>query len=69
VLAFDYACRHILGSISHNPSFNYLALTKNKPMQTKTKKDWTQTLFVGNIATVTFIVGVIVGQFVKVIIM
>jgi hypothetical protein len=38
-------------------------------MQTKTKKDWTQALFVGNIATVTFIVGVIVGQFVKVIIM
>ena len=40
----------------------------NKPMQTKQKKDWTQTLFVGNIAALTFIVGVVVGQFVKVII-
>jgi len=37
-------------------------------MQTKTKKDWTQTMFVANIAAITFIVGVVVGQFVKVII-
>ncbi len=38
-------------------------------MQTKTKKDWTNVMFVTNIATITFIVGVIIGQFVKVVIM
>ena len=35
---------------------------------TKTKKDWTNTLFVVNIGIITFVVGVVVGQFVKIII-
>ena len=37
-------------------------------MQAKTKKDWTQTMFVVNIAAITFIVGMVVGQFVSVVI-
>ena len=37
-------------------------------MQTKTKKDWTNIMLVINISTITFILGVVVGQFVKVII-
>jgi hypothetical protein len=37
-------------------------------MQAKTKKDWTNIMLVANIATIAFIVGVVVGQFVKVII-
>lgn len=38
-------------------------------MMNKTKKDWTSYMFVLNIATITFIVGVVVGQFVRVIVM
>ena len=37
-------------------------------MQTKTKKDWTNIMLVLNIATITFIIGVVVGQFVQVVI-
>ena len=37
-------------------------------MNTKTKKDWTNVMLVTNIATITFIIGVVVGQFVKVIV-
>ena len=37
-------------------------------MQTKTKKDWTNALFVTNIGVIALIVGVVIGQFVKVVI-
>ena len=37
-------------------------------MQTKTKKDWTNTLFVTNIGVIALIVGVLIGQFVKIVI-
>ena len=37
-------------------------------MQTKSKKDWTNTLFVTNIGVIALIVGVVIGQFVKIVI-
>ena len=37
-------------------------------MQTKTKKDRTNTLFVTNIGVIALIVGVVIGQFVKIVI-
>ena len=37
-------------------------------MQTKTKKDWTNALFVTNIGVIALIVGVVIGQFVKIVI-
>ena len=37
-------------------------------MNTQKKKDWTNVMLVINISTITFILGVVVGQFVKVII-
>ena len=36
-------------------------------MKAKTKKDWTNTMFIVNIGIISFAVGVIVGQFVKVV--
>jgi hypothetical protein len=37
-------------------------------MQTKTKKDWTNALFVTNIGVIALIAGVVIGQFVKIVI-
>ena len=36
-------------------------------MTAKTKKDWTNTMFIVNIGIISFAIGVIVGQFVKVV--
>ena len=37
-------------------------------MQTKTKKDWTNTLFVTNIGVIALIIGVVIGQFLKIVV-
>jgi len=37
-------------------------------MTAKTKKDWTNTMFLVNIGIISFAVGLIVGQFVKVVV-
>ena len=43
-------------------------MVRRRIMTAKTKKDWTNTLFVTNIGVIALIVGVVIGQFVKIVV-
>ena len=54
--------------LSFQPLLSYSNINIKPIMQTKTKKDWTNTLFVTNIGVIALIVGVVIGQFVKIVV-
>ena len=70
----DAVGREAIGEVGHectekDSNGNYIAKLKivETKMTAKTKKDWTNTMFIVNIGLISFAVGVIVGQFVKVV--